>query len=66
MTLEVFGRAFKIHGCDPFTQLHFWKLYGIDFPLDDGLDKGQHKERGIALINIIKIRVGYPALQRVR
>lgn len=51
MTLEVFGRAFKIHGCDPFTQLHFWKLYGIDFPLEDGLDKGQHKDRGKSFVN---------------
>jgi len=49
MTLEVFGRAFKIHGCDPFTQSHFWKLYGIDFPLDDGLEKGQGKERGLVI-----------------
>ena len=38
-----------MHGCDPYTQEHYKKVYGVDFPLGDGLDKNQASERGLII-----------------
>jgi EF-hand domain-containing protein 1 len=46
MQLNVFGRTFRVHGCDPNTQDHYRKLYGVDFPLGDGADKNAQVDRG--------------------
>lgn len=49
MTLEVFGRQFKINGCDEFTQDHYRHFYQKEFPIGDGLDKNVIQERGLII-----------------
>lgn len=31
--LDVFGRKFKVNGCDPYTQRYYKEKFNIDFPL---------------------------------
>jgi hypothetical protein len=49
MELNVFGRTFRVHGCDPYTQDHYRKVYGVDFPLGDGADKNAQVDRGLVI-----------------
>ena len=49
MVLEVFGRKFRINGCDPFTQDHYRKIYKVEFPLGDGMDNGEAQQKGFQI-----------------
>jgi len=49
MVLRVFGREFVVHGCDEATQEHYRKVYGVEFPLGDGMNKAPSKEGGMII-----------------
>ena len=49
MVLKVFGRDFKVNGCDEHTQEFYKKRYGVDFPLGDGLDHSRAQDTGMMI-----------------
>lgn len=49
MVLKVFGRQFKVHGCDEYTQEYYKTTYNFDFPLGDGMDHSKQQSKGMII-----------------